>query len=141
MTIYSFWLFDRHAECIFHKRWHGSGRGSGPTSESDVAKLIFGIVYSLRNVARKLTNDQSFLTYTASQYKLHYYESPSNLRLVMITTPEMESVVRALQQIYANLFLEFVIKNPLAPMNPMVVDNELFTLGLDAFVSSLPGFA
>lgn len=62
------------AECIYNKRWlppstSSSGRGSRPSSQAivnggsqpraalsaeDDAKLIFGTVFSLRNMVRKL---------------------------------------------------------------------------------------
>jgi hypothetical protein len=65
---------DLAAECIYNKRWlppstSSSGRGSRPSSQAivnggpqpraalsaeDDAKLIFGTVFSLRNMVRKL---------------------------------------------------------------------------------------
>lgn len=97
MTVYSFYIFDRHgksqtsqniiavantisfpAECIYKRRWlprptSTVGKSSRPTSDTptvangltsvsgpstrttdDDAKLIFGTVFSLRNMVRKL---------------------------------------------------------------------------------------
>ncbi|KAI9700377.1 MAG: TRAPP subunit bet5 [Candelina mexicana] len=85
MVVYSFYIFDRHTECIYKKRWvprpipsgpgnttrqqsdapsttngdiNGTGRqGAGPLSAADDAKLVFGTIFSLRNMVRKLGGD------------------------------------------------------------------------------------
>lgn len=158
MVVYSFYIFDRHAECIYTKRWlppstSSSGRGSRPSSQAivnggpharaalsveDDAKLIFGTVYSLRNMVRKLGGeDDSFLSYRTSQYKLHYYETPTNTKFVMLTDTKSGSMRIALQQIYVNCYVEYVVKNPLSPVEHpggIGVNNELFEASLEQFV-------
>ena len=75
MVVYSFYIFDRHTECIFSKRWtqrptskssrpqsdastlsngDASGAGRKQLSTADDAKLIFGVVFSLRNMVQKI---------------------------------------------------------------------------------------
>ncbi|RDW70166.1 hypothetical protein BP5796_08563 [Coleophoma crateriformis] len=87
MVVYSFYIFDRHTECIYSKLWHlspqdaaansiskaarpmsgssGTSNGAPPDlgparprqgrlSAQDDAKLIFGTIFSLRNMVRKL---------------------------------------------------------------------------------------
>ena len=49
----------------------------------------------------------SFTSYRTGQYKLHYFETATNIKFVMLTdtqTPNMRSV---LHQIYVNLYVEF----------------------------------
>ncbi|KAE8382099.1 Longin-like domain-containing protein [Aspergillus bertholletiae] len=163
MVVYSFYIFDRHAECIYKRRWVPRppsiiGKSSRPTSESsstpnalppvlgqsarttdDDAKLIFGTVFSLRNMVRKLGGeDDSFVTYRTSQYKLHYYETPTNIKFVMLTDIKSPSMRIALQQIYINLYVEYVVKNPLSPVEHpggVGVNNELFEESLEQFVT------
>ncbi|KAK2064249.1 sybindin-like family protein [Colletotrichum caudatum] len=166
MVVYSFYIFDRHTECIYTKMWlpaerpasqtalpvPGATPGSGgPPSQQlrrnqvnsakDDAKLIFGTVFSLRNMVRKLGgDDDAFISYRTSTYKLHYYETPSNLRFVMLTDTATLSMRNVLHQIYINLWVEYVVKNPLAPAEHKGgegVKNELFELGLDQFVRGL----
>lgn len=142
--IYSFWLFDRHSECIYRREWYAVPGAKKQALNSDTAKLVFGIVISLRNITRRLSTQDHFNTYSTSQYKLHYYESPSNIKMVLLTDPKVPSSVLALQQIYSNLYVEYVVKNPLSPLNHSGgagVDNEIFNMGLDALVRSLPGFS
>jgi hypothetical protein len=47
---------------------------------------VFGAVYSLRNMVRKLGgDDDAFVSYRTNEYKLHYYETPTALKFVMLT--------------------------------------------------------
>ncbi|KAL2824003.1 Longin-like domain-containing protein [Aspergillus cavernicola] len=160
MAVYSFYIFDRHAECVYKRRWlprPASIAGkSRPTSDTptvanglatmpstrttdDDAKLIFGTVFSLRNMVRKLGGeDDNFVTYRTSQYRLHYYETPTNIKFVMLTDTKSPSMRVALQQIYINLYVEYVVKNPLSPAEHpggLGVDNELFEQSLEQFVT------
>ncbi|KAF7533556.1 hypothetical protein G7Z17_g13497 [Cylindrodendrum hubeiense] len=155
MTVYSFHIFDRHTECVYSKSWvqlpqnpdAPASAGGVPTTttmshtSSDEAKLIFGTIFSLRNMVRKLGgDDDAFISFRTAQYKLHFYETPANLRFVILTdivTPSMRNV---LHQIYINLWVEYVVKNPLAPVEHKGgngVKNELFELGLDQFIRGL----
>ncbi|OAA33106.1 Sybindin-like protein [Moelleriella libera RCEF 2490] len=143
MTVYSFYIFDRHTECIYAKSWLPSSQpGSrSDNTRSDDAKLIFGTIFSLRNMVRKLGgDDDAFISYRTGQYKLHYYETPANLRFVLLTDTQSPSMRNVLHQIYINLWVEYVVKNPLAPVehkNGEGVRNELFELGLDQFIRGL----
>ncbi|KAI9874444.1 MAG: TRAPP subunit bet5 [Pleopsidium flavum] len=162
MVVYSFYIFDRHAECIYKKHWpprptSSGNRAPGPTSDSsamssgvngtgrhglsaeDDAKLVFGTIFSLRNMVRKLGGpDDNFISYRTSQYKLHYYETPTNLKFVMLTDTRTINLRHVLNQIYINLYVEFVVKNPLSPVEHpggVGVDCEMFEAGLDQFVT------
>ena len=117
-------------------------------------------MFSLRNMARKLGgDDDAFISYRTGQYKLHYYETPANLRFVMLTDTASQSMRNVLHQVYINLWVEYgtlpsliavsyldadivplVVKNPLAPVEHKGGDgvkNELFELGLDQFIRGL----
>jgi hypothetical protein len=163
MTVYSFYIFDRHADCIYKRRWLPrpsslSGKPSRPTSDTqtlshgeipgpgrskrsadDDAKLVFGTVFSLRNMVRKLGGeDDNFICYRTGQYKLHYFETPTNIKFVMLTDTKAPSMRIALQQIYVNLYVEYVVKNPLSPVEHpggVGVNNELFEESLELFVT------
>ncbi|KAJ4010787.1 Trafficking protein particle complex subunit BET5 [Fusarium irregulare] len=162
MVVYSFHIFDRHTECVYSKSWLPSSAGSetaAPTTSADDAKLLFGTVFSLRNMVRKLGgDDDAFISYRTAQYKLHFYETPANLRFVILTDTATLSMRNVLHQIYINLWVEYgmfnilhnylverssllpVVKNPLAPVEHKKgegVKNELFELGLDQFIRGL----
>jgi len=153
VQIYSFYVFDRHTECVYSKLWLAgqSAASSAAAAQqqslaarnraADDAKLIFGTVFSLRNMARKLGgDDDAFICYRTSTYKLHYYETPTNLRFVLLTEPGALSMRNVLHQIYINLWVEYVVKNPLSPVEHkggVGVRNELFELGLDKFIRGM----
>lgn len=84
--------------------------GAAPvlSASSDDAKLVFGTVFSLRNMVRKLGgDDDAFISYRTGQYKLHFYETPANLRFVMLTDTGSASMRNVLHQIYINLWVEY----------------------------------
>ncbi|KAF1362100.1 snare-like protein [Lizonia empirigonia] len=174
MVLYSFYIFDRHTECIYSRRWtprpvSSSGStaaskttrptssasltstaphdapGAPPThrvlSHADDEKLIFGLVFSLRNMVTKLGgSDDTFLSYRTGEYKLHYYETPTRMKFVMLTDTKVPNLRQYLYQIWANLYVEYVVKNPLAPTEHpggIGVANELFERGLEAFLGAV----
>ncbi|KAI1769156.1 snare-like protein [Hypoxylon sp. FL1150] len=200
MQVYSFYIFDRHTECIYSKSWFtpppppppppstsnltspstsrpqsqqpgviagmtspppaaaaaaaaAASSASAPAAttamsllmkkkrDDDDAKLIFGTVFSLRNMVRKLGgDDDAFIAYRTSQYKLHYYETPTSLRFALLTEPGALSMRNVLHQIYINLWVEYVVKNPLSPVEHKGgegVRNEMFEMGLDKFIRGL----
>lgn len=143
--------------------------------ESELGKLIFGVVFSLRNISRKLLappfvtetftadpsinmdsstsiddnstknyTDDTFITYSTSKYKTHFYETPSNMRFVLVSDPNTPSQLNSLKHIYSNLYVEYAIKNPLFKVDPtsstQVLGNDLLVLGIEAYIASLPHF-
>ena len=136
------------AACIYKKTYLAARPASagGPTttakelSAEDNAKLVFGTVFSLRNMVRKLGGEEdSFVSYRTSHYKLHFYETPTNLKFVIVTDTKMNNLRIVLHQIYVSLYVEYVVKNPLSPIehtNGQGVDCELFEAGLDQFFVS-----
>lgn len=178
--MYSFFIFDRHTECIYQKRWAAHPSAVAPAANGDAvispakpetlpasklnsaagtstitggfqparrtaqvkraddAKLLFGVVFSLRNIVRRLGGqDDEFISYTTGEYKLHYYETPTSLKFCMMTDLKTNNLRVVLHQIWVNLYVEYVVRNPLSPAEHpggVGVNNELFELGLDRFV-------
>ena len=54
----------------------------------------------------------SFLSYRTAEYKLHYFETPTNLKFVMLTDTRIGNMRTVLHQIWANLYVEYVVKSP-----------------------------
>lgn len=109
------------------------------TTEDD-AKLIFGTVFSLRRIVRQLGgDDDSFLSYRTGEYKMHYFETPTQLKFVMLTDTRIGNMRTVLHQIWATLYVEYVVKNPLSPLEHpkgVGVSNQLFEGGLESFIVS-----
>ncbi|RMY87109.1 hypothetical protein D0862_10774, partial [Hortaea werneckii] len=91
-------------ECVYSKRWvdkhapsnrpktSALGHGDVPAStkkamkDRDDAKLIFGTLFSLRRMVRQLGGEEdAFLSYRTGEYKLHYFETPTQLKFVLLT--------------------------------------------------------
>ncbi|OLL22954.1 Transport protein particle subunit bet5 [Neolecta irregularis DAH-3] len=71
---------------------------------------------------------------------MHYFETPTNLKFVMMTDPLVDSMYIILRQIYVSLYVEYVVKNPLALAHGSDVDVELFRLSLDSFIKTLDAY-
>ncbi|KAJ7462365.1 TRAPP complex subunit bet5 [Mycena galericulata] len=107
------------------------------------AKLVYGVILSLRNMVKKLSGrDEQFVNYRTSAYKLHVYESVSGYKFVMLSDPAAESLRFILRQIYVGPFLEYVVRNPLVQMDSREygIDNEYFRASVDRLVRGLSVF-
>lgn len=59
-------------------------------------------------MVRKLGgDDDAFMSYRTADYKLHFYETPANLRFVLMTDTGTMSMRNVLHQIYINLWVEY----------------------------------
>jgi len=86
--------------------------------------------------------DEQFVNYRTSSYKLHFYETLSGYKFVMLTDPSTDSLRFVLRQIYVGPFLEYVVRNPLVVMDSRDrdVDNEYFRASVDRLVKGLSVF-
>lgn len=83
--------------------------------------------------------DDNFLCYRTGEYKLHYFETPTQLKFIMLTDTRVGNMRTVLHQIWATLYVEYVVKSPLAPIEHpkgVGVANELFEGGLETFMVS-----
>ncbi|KAH9961600.1 Sybindin-like protein [Russula dissimulans] len=107
------------------------------------AKLVYGVVLSLRNMVKRLSGrDESFVGYRTSTYKLHLFETASGYRFIMLSDPNADSLRFVMRSIYTGPFLDYVVRNPLVPMdsNERGVDNEYFRASVDRLVRGLSIF-
>ncbi|ESK97113.1 trapp complex subunit [Moniliophthora roreri MCA 2997] len=213
MTIYSFYIFDRHCTCVYYQDWHRTRRPkpavagtllpavsqavSTPTSDAnpslastygsprntlsassgvvvavneltqnttpspllqappplelastglsfdEEAKLVYGVVLSLRNMVKKMSGrEEQFVNYRTSAYKLHLFETLSGYKFIMFSDPSTDSLRFVLRQLYVGPFLEYVVRNPLVSMDSKThgVDNEYFRTSVDRLVRGLSVF-
>ena len=83
-----------------------------------------------------------FLAFRTGEYKLHYLETATQLKLVLLTAPNVRNMRTVLHQIWATLYVEYVVKSPLAPAEHpggRGVANELFEGGLETFMVRVGG--
>lgn len=104
---------------------------------------MFGLLFSIRSfVSRMSPTDQKdgFINYKTSQYKLHFYETPSGLKFVLNTDLSVGTINDILQQLYSQVYVEYAVKNP-ACIQGHPVTSDLFKMKLDEFIRALPIFA
>lgn len=75
----------------------------------------------------------------SSSYAIHSYESPTGYKLLLTTSREVPDLRTTLAKMYTDLFLSYVILNPLYPMGAEITC-PLFVAAVDAFVRTLPSF-
>eukprot|EP00288_Rhodomonas_lens_P018014 CAMPEP_0177700496 /NCGR_PEP_ID=MMETSP0484_2-20121128/6124_1 /TAXON_ID=354590 /ORGANISM="Rhodomonas lens, Strain RHODO" /LENGTH=134 /DNA_ID=CAMNT_0019211697 /DNA_START=69 /DNA_END=470 /DNA_ORIENTATION=- len=119
--IYCFYLFDRNGICLYYEDWNRAKKLMG---EAEEQKLIFGLLFSLKaSVAQMRPGGEdkpaadALHCYSTSSYKLHYFETPTGLRFILLTDPGVPSLRECLRQVYSHIFVEYVVKNPLQPMD------------------------
>eukprot|EP00208_Stichococcus_sp_RCC1054_P007304 CAMPEP_0206145358 /NCGR_PEP_ID=MMETSP1473-20131121/27115_1 /ASSEMBLY_ACC=CAM_ASM_001109 /TAXON_ID=1461547 /ORGANISM="Stichococcus sp, Strain RCC1054" /LENGTH=137 /DNA_ID=CAMNT_0053541527 /DNA_START=521 /DNA_END=935 /DNA_ORIENTATION=- len=72
----------------------------------------------------------SFYSFRASNYKLHFYETLSGLKIVLNTDENANDLRELMHYIYASIYVEYVTKNPLnEPGKPFNYDT--FTSALN----------
>jgi len=104
---------------------------------------VYGVVLSLRNMVKRLSGrDESFVSYRTSTYKLHLFETVSGYRFIMLSDPNADSLRFVMRSIYTGPFLDYVVRNPLVPMDSIErgVDNEYFRASVDRLVRGLSVF-
>ncbi|KIJ61323.1 hypothetical protein HYDPIDRAFT_177075 [Hydnomerulius pinastri MD-312] len=120
----------------------------GPRSNAlpfdEEAKLVYGVILTLRNMVKKLSGrDEQFTSYRTSAYKLHLYETISGYKFVMLSDPSTDGLRFVLRQIYNGPFVDYVVRNPLVTMDSREqgIDNDYFRASVDRLIRGLSVFA
>ncbi|KTF83367.1 hypothetical protein cypCar_00039455 [Cyprinus carpio] len=104
---------------------------------------MYGMLFSIRSFISKMSPldmKDGFLAFQTSRYKLHYYETPTGIKLVMNTDLGVPNCRDTLQQIYSTLYVEYIVKNPLCVLGESL-QSDLFSSKLDSFIRALPFFS
>lgn len=121
---------------------------------------MYGMLFSIKSFVNKLSPTdpkEGFLFYKTNKYALHYLETASGLkyfynffiskikikviffRFVINTDTQSTNVKEFLQQYYAKIWVEYVVRNPLwTPGTP--VASELYKIKSDEFIKQSPLF-
>lgn len=126
-------------------------RAAASQNLEDDARVVFGLTFTLQSfcanmdptpsrkgLGQKLTlgEGSGFRSFATSAYRLHFFVSPSGVRFVLLTTPDVEDASDVLRGIYRHAFCPFVSRNPLAaPGEP--IDSEGFSRALDEAVGGI----
>jgi len=145
MTIYGLYIFNREGTCLLNRRYNQSSSSTSSKSAIQQQKLMWGLLYSLKDFVKQLTpntldeNEQEpFHSFTTSEYKVHYLETPHGLRIVLTSDPALPRLHETLGQIY-KLYVEYVVKNPLYTLG-QPIQAPVFQARLEGWMESLPFF-
>eukprot|EP01133_Synstelium_polycarpum_P000246 gene246-299_t len=86
-----------------------------------------------------LDTKTSFHCFKTTTYKLHFYETLSCVKFVILSDPNTPDLREELKKIYSSIFVEYVVKNPLYQPNSLI-KCELFITQLNGLVKQIPYF-
>ncbi|XP_067117889.1 trafficking protein particle complex subunit 1 isoform X2 [Osmerus mordax] len=141
MTVHNLYIFDRNGACLHYSEWNRKKQAG--ISKEEEFKLMYGMLFSIRSFVSKMSPldmKDGFQSFQTSRYKLHYYETPSGVKVVMNTDLGVANIRDILHQIYSTLYVECVVRNPLCVMGDPL-QSELFRSRLDTYIRSLPFFS
>ncbi|CAH1430243.1 uncharacterized protein LOC111876566 isoform X1 [Lactuca sativa] len=143
------YVFNRNGVCLLYREWNRPLRTLDSNQDH---KLMFGLLFSLKSLTAKMDPSSSvekgnlgvpqlpgqgcsFHSFRTNTYKLSFMESPSGIKIILVTHPKASDLRESLKYIY-NLYVEYVVKNPLyTPGTP--IKSELFNTTLDQYVRGL----
>eukprot|EP01112_Ceratiomyxa_fruticulosa_P012539 TRINITY_DN3473_c0_g2_i1.p1 TRINITY_DN3473_c0_g2~~TRINITY_DN3473_c0_g2_i1.p1 ORF type:complete len:143 (-),score=22.99 TRINITY_DN3473_c0_g2_i1:89-517(-) len=139
--IYNLYIYNRSGTCIYYEEWN---RKKPSANLAEEQKLMFGMLYSLKAFVTKtspkpIDPQTGFHYYKTSTYKLHFYETPTCIKFIVLTDPHTPDLREELKKMYSQIFVEYVIKNPLYKLGT-IVKCELFIQSLARFIRALPSF-
>ncbi|KAF7132279.1 hypothetical protein RHSIM_Rhsim09G0201300 [Rhododendron simsii] len=141
------YVFNRNGICLLYREWN---RPLHTLNAQQDHKLMFGLLFSLKSLTAKMDPTSvdkgnlgvpqlpgqgcSFHSFRTNTYKLSFMESPSGIKIILVTHPRTGDLRESLKYIY-NLYVEYVVKNPLyTPGTP--IRCELFDSTLDQYFRS-----
>ncbi|KAJ8310649.1 hypothetical protein KUTeg_012514 [Tegillarca granosa] len=129
MTVYTFYMFDRNGVCLHYTEWNRK-KQSGMSKDEEF-KLMYGMIHSIKSFVSRIS--------PTDLYKLHFYETPSGIKLIMTTDLNVGNIRDVLHTIYSNFYVEYVIRNPVCELGQPIT-SELFQTKLDEYVRGLSIF-
>ena len=113
--IYLFYVFDRHCDCIYDRQFAGSG-SINKNNDLNSLKLLFGMLYSLKNLCAKLVANNTLKLFSLGEFRLHFFELATNFKFVLVSDASVDNLQQVLYTLYGKYFVEHVALNPLLPV-------------------------
>eukprot|EP00747_Dinoflagellata_sp_TGD_P166108 gnl/TRDRNA2_/TRDRNA2_188383_c0_seq1.p1 gnl/TRDRNA2_/TRDRNA2_188383_c0~~gnl/TRDRNA2_/TRDRNA2_188383_c0_seq1.p1 ORF type:complete len:153 (+),score=30.39 gnl/TRDRNA2_/TRDRNA2_188383_c0_seq1:112-570(+) len=147
--IYNFYVFGRGRKLLCREEWNRTRACPDMAKE---AKFISGMLITLKSFTQQMgpprtqgvfPRTSGFFSYTTPEYKLHSYETLSGYSFVITTDPTVpdQQAQDCLRVIYAELFVEHVVKHPLYVFGEEVSKCTAFLLKLRTYLQTRPFFA
>ncbi|EAL70688.1 hypothetical protein ACTFIW_011982 [Dictyostelium discoideum] len=140
--IYNIYIFNKDGTCIYYEDWNKKKQSQ---NQSEDQKLLFGMLYSLKafitsSSPKKIDDKTGFHCYKTSTYKLHYYETLSCIKFIIMSDPNVPDLRDDLKKIYSQIFVEYVIKNPIYK-HGTTVKCDTFINQLNLYLKQMPSFS
>ncbi|GAM29007.1 hypothetical protein SAMD00019534_121830, partial [Acytostelium subglobosum LB1] len=137
--IYNIYIFNKSGVCIYYEEWNRKKPSSNLAEEQ---KLLFGMLYSLKSFLSKssprpMDPSTAFHCFKTTTYKLHFYETLSSVKFIILTDPNTPDLRDELKKVYSTVFIDYVIKNPLYEPNS-IIKCELFITHLNQMIKQIP---
>ena len=142
--VHNFYIFNKKGACLFSREWHRPHNPLADRPEEDT-KLVFGLLFALKEFAQKLappnSRENDVQCFSTSSFMLHTFDTPSGYRFVLNTTLQVSTaantyVPACLRHIYTEIFVKYVIKNPLYRMNKEI-RCPLFEASLEQYIGQV----
>jgi hypothetical protein len=112
-----FIVFDRFGKQLFYRGWGVDAR-TDLLAIDEHAKLVFGVVFSLKQMVPSLSKDEDagVRSLTTSAFTLHVFEPATGYRFVLCTyvanAKQQADAQLFLEDVYVNLFVDLVMQDP-----------------------------
>lgn len=147
MPVHSLHVFDRKGKTLFTKCYAQNKANKVDDGEqlSEKRKLVFGMLFSLKEVAASLSpssiKDNGVHSVQTGASTCYCLETASGLRFALYITDDADkaharSIRKAMQHAYNDIWIQSVVRSPLYnPVTPNVQATN-FETNLDAFLVS-----
>lgn len=149
MGINSFLIFDRKGKTMFAKRYAkvDANTVTDEVQLEEQRKLVFGMLFSVREMLTSLSpaEEPALHSVQTGASTIHNYEANSGMRVAVYmssrsSAAEGESIRKALEHVYIELWVQCVIRSPLyRPTEPNIAATN-FEQKLDDYLASQPWF-
>ena len=118
-VLHCLYVYNRHGTCLYYEEWNREHHGS--ETQYDDEMLMFGLVFSMRELTKQMspTEVTSFNTFNSAEFKVHDFQTATGLRFILCSDHAVEDLTKHLLNIYKNIYVEYVSKNPLSALAVM----------------------
>lgn len=140
MVVHCLYVYDRLGNCLYYAEWMRPRKANTAVEDQ---KLMYGMYYSLRAFCKGISpypGCQGFSSYTTGSYKLHFYETASGFKFILMTDTTCGDLRDVLHGYYASVLVDGIVLAPQYEAHQQLQSNSNFVQRTDQFFRSLPIF-
>ena len=111
---YGVYVFSRTGRCLYAREWDAVGQVS--KDYEAIGKrtgLLSGLVFSMRQMAVMFSttpDTDKFKSFATDTYSCHLYETPTKLKIVVLTAPNSSPRPGSLEQLYSDAIVSYIMQ-------------------------------